>query len=63
MGWDFLTCVHGIKEGLDSHNCCQCQEIAKKCNYDLSNGNTYIFTSQKQIDEALKKKEKTQSQT
>jgi hypothetical protein len=55
MGWDFLTCVHGIQEGLDSHSCSDCQEIAKKCKYDTSKGQTYIFVSQKQIDKELKK--------
>lgn len=53
MGWTFLTCVHGIQEGLDSHSCSECQSIARECNFDMSNGKTYIFTSQKQIDKYL----------
>jgi hypothetical protein len=44
MGWDFLTCMHGKTEGLDSHDCAKCLIIAKKLGYDTSNGKTYIFT-------------------
>lgn len=55
--WEFLVCVHGIREGLDSHDCSVCQEIAKKCGYDTTNGNTYIFTSVEQIANELKKNE------
>jgi hypothetical protein len=58
MGWDFLTCVHGVTEGLDSHDCLLCLEIAKKCNYDISHGKAYIFSSQKQIEKELKKAKK-----
>jgi hypothetical protein len=58
MGWDFLTCVHGVTESLDSHDCLLCLVIAEKCNYDISNGKTYIFTSQKQIEKELKKAKK-----
>jgi len=53
--WDDFrqVCVHGIREELDSHDCLLCQEIARKAGLDCSNGKTYIFTSQKQIDEYL----------
>lgn len=44
MGWEFLTCVHGVQEGLDSHSCCTCQTMAVKLGYDTSNSRTYIFT-------------------
>lgn len=55
MGWTFLTCVHGKTEGLDSHNCDECNRIARECGYDMSNGKTYIFTSQQQITTARKR--------
>ena len=43
--WDDykLTCMHGIREGLDEHTCFNCQEIAKKLGKDFSNHQTYIF--------------------
>ena len=58
MGWDYLTCVHGKQEGLDSHDCQKCYEIAKKLGYDVSKGQTYIFTSKflKTLSEDEKKK-------
>ena len=52
--WKRLICVHGIQEGLDSHSCHECKDIAEKCGYDISHCQTYIFTSQSQIDHELK---------
>ena len=38
-----LTCVHGIREGVDSHECPQCQKLAKDHGLPpISTG--YIFT-------------------
>jgi hypothetical protein len=60
MGWNFLTCIHGITEGLDSHDCSKCQELAHFLNdseqnkYDFSDDQTYIFT--KPVITALKRK-------
>jgi len=54
MGWTFLTCVHGRQEGLDSHDCDKCQAIARAAGWDMSNGRTYIFTTQKQVKDAEK---------
>jgi hypothetical protein len=50
--WDDYrkTCMHGIREDLDSHSCSKCQEIAQELGYDTSKGITYIFTSQAQIN-------------
>jgi hypothetical protein len=56
MGWDFKTCVHGITEGLDSHDCSACQELARRLGYDMTGGKTYIFTEA--TYKALKKKGK-----
>jgi len=37
-----LTCMHGIREGVDSHDCPKCQEIAKSAKLpEIPNG--YIF--------------------
>ena len=38
MSWDDIkqTCIHGVKEGLDSHDCPDCQEIARKEGLDMS---------------------------
>jgi len=46
--WDDyrLTCMHGVREGLDSHECHECYEIARKRGCDLSNGKTYIYTKE-----------------
>ena len=61
------TCMHGIQEGLDSHSCCRCQEIAKELGYTTENGETYIFTSQAQVNllkkDILKKKTKSKIET
>lgn len=53
MGWNFLTCVHGVTEGLDSHECPTCKRIALNCDFDFSDDQTYIFTSEAQITRAL----------
>lgn len=47
--WKKMVCVHGIEEGLDAHDCIECQDIARECDFDMSKGKTYIFTSQQQI--------------
>lgn len=53
--WDDyrLTCFHGVREGLDSHPCPDCQVIAKAEGKDMSNGNTYIY-----VKDPSNKKEK-----
>jgi hypothetical protein len=56
MGWDYLTCVHGRTEGLDSHDCPTCLALAKELDYDLTGGKTYIFT--RETYAALKKEGK-----
>lgn len=59
--WDDyrLTCMHGIREGLDSHECPECYEIARELGYDLSKGKTYIFEkkprkSKKKVENSFK---------
>ena len=44
--WDDYrrTCIHGIREGLDSHDCPECYKIAKESGCDVSNGKTYLYT-------------------
>lgn len=44
--WDDvrLTCIHGVREGLDSHDCPKCLEIAKKRGDPTDDGQTYIYT-------------------
>ena len=39
------TCMHGVREGLDRHDCPACWGIAKQHGYDVSDGKTYIFFS------------------
>lgn len=56
--WDDYrkTCVHGIREELDYHDCVKCQEIAEKGGLKVvPKRETYIFTSQRQINRFLKK--------
>jgi len=43
--WPRKTCMHGIKEGLDSHNCIECQMLAQEMRLDMSSGRTYLFQS------------------
>jgi hypothetical protein len=45
--WDDyrLTCFHGVREGLDSHSCLTCQEIARADGKDMTDGKTYIYQS------------------
>lgn len=38
-----LTCMHGIREGLDSHECPDCYVLAREMGMDLSNGKTYLY--------------------
>ena len=42
--WNDLcrTCMHGIREGVDSHDCSKCQEIAKSIGLP-KNPSGYIF--------------------
>ena len=59
--WDRWTCMHGIREELDYHDCGECQKIARKLELsfedDMFGGTpSYIFTSQKQVDKLLKEK-------
>lgn len=44
--WDSQRrwCIHGIREGLDRHDCGDCQILAREQGYDTSGGQTYIFT-------------------
>lgn len=43
--WDDVleTCMHGVTEGIDSHPCTNCAEMARTCGYDMSEGRTYLF--------------------
>jgi hypothetical protein len=48
--WDDyrLTCVHGVVEGLDYHDCSECKERAIKKGLDWRfPDKTYIFTEEK----------------
>jgi hypothetical protein len=44
-GWDDhrLTCMHGIREGLDSHDCPHCYALANEVGADTSDGKTYLY--------------------
>ncbi len=44
--WDDykLVCMHGEREGLDSHDCAECQAIAKKLGWEPQRGG-YIITT------------------
>lgn len=44
-GWDDyrLTCMHGVREGLDSHDCGTCLALAKEMGEDTANGRTYLY--------------------
>ncbi len=44
-GWTFRTCMHGIREGLDSHDCLQCQKMAVDLGMSFLDGRTYLFES------------------
>jgi hypothetical protein len=60
MGWDFRICIHGRQEGLDSHDCPECQEIGKKLKIKKDRPDaTFIFTSVRQI-KALAKENKVE---
>ena len=54
--------MHNIREDLDFHSCDECQFIAKRLGEEvLTTGpmcrrKTYIYTSQKQVDELTKNK-------
>lgn len=37
------TCRHGVREGLDSHDCASCAIIAKETGKDMSGGRTYLY--------------------
>ena len=54
--WEFRNCMHGIREGLDSHECCDCQAISIGLGYEQERGKTYLFSSQRQVDGLKKKK-------
>lgn len=45
--WDSqrLTCMHGVREGLDSHDCPSCATIARSTGLDMSDGKTYLYRS------------------
>jgi hypothetical protein len=43
--WEYRTCRHGITEGLDSHDCHKCLQMARDLGYDTSGGKTYIFVA------------------
>jgi hypothetical protein len=38
-----LTCMHGVREGLDSHDCESCLSLARETGEDTSNGRTYLY--------------------
>lgn len=44
-GWDEhrLTCMHGVREGLDNHDCAECRVIAIEMGQDMSDGRTYLY--------------------
>lgn len=44
-GWDDyrLTCMHGVREGLDSHDCGSCLVLAQEMGEDTANGRTYLY--------------------
>lgn len=41
--------MHGVTEDLDFHSCLKCQDIAREIGLQFNNGETYIFTSEQQI--------------
>ena len=49
-----MICMHGVPEELDYHPCKCCQLIAKGLGYSFGNNETYIFTSQQQVDKLEK---------
>lgn len=47
--WDeiLLTCVHGIREGLDYHNCQECKKLAIKDGLTwIDKKETYVYTKE-----------------
>lgn len=40
-----LTCMHGIREGVDSHDCPHCYAMAQEMGKDVSEGRTYLYQS------------------
>lgn len=68
MGWDSLTCIHGITEGVDSHSCKACQDIARDVfNFEVTPGKTWIFTKEylkdnKEEAEKIREYEKNKAQ-
>lgn len=56
--WDDFRrwCFHGVREGLDSHDCHECQEIAKEVG-DYEEGNTYCYVKDPR-NKSVKKKRK-----
>lgn len=45
MGWDRQWCMHGKREGLDSHDCPECRAMAQEMGKDCSHGETWLFAS------------------
>lgn len=45
MGWDLRWCMHGKREGLDSHDCPECFLMAREMGMDCSGGATWLFSS------------------
>lgn len=43
MGWDYRWCMHGKREGVDSHDCAQCEAMAREMGLDCSKGATWLF--------------------
>jgi hypothetical protein len=50
------TCMHGVKEGVDSHDCPQCADIARLIGLEVTQERTYIFLSQEHVDNCKRKR-------
>jgi hypothetical protein len=54
MDWQLLTCMHGVKEGLDSHDCPKCAIICRVMGHDHPH-RTHIYF---ELPEGYNKREK-----
>lgn len=48
-----MTCMHGQREGLDSHDCPACFAIATESGADVTEGKTYIYTKDPRVPAKL----------
>lgn len=56
-----LTCIHGVKEGLDSHACPECIKLCKMQQHEHAIGITHIYLEYPKIQKKSKISKKERS--